>query len=120
MTHKHIAAVFIAVSMCAMLAASCAQSTESPTTESPAIETKDDEGDFGSDPDIGGSVGGDPDWSWLPPTCDATTGEVGDSDPDPDTGDVGGAPVGGYSASGRVRSPGIQPATPLRQKVQVT
>ncbi len=120
MLRQLAAALVVSVGGC-LLAASCG--TQGPAAKpvedgAPGVETEDD-GDFGGDPDVVGSIGGDtgePSWWWSPPSC-AATGQVGDSDPDPDTGsDVGGGPVGGYVPGGRVRSPGVEPATPCEGK----
>jgi hypothetical protein len=94
---KHFASALLAVLACAPLAASCVQHPETPPIDSPPLETKDDDGDFGGDPDVGGSIGGDPDvggsiggdpvYSWSPPSGTPTDGDVSDSDPDTNTGD---------------------------------
>jgi hypothetical protein len=75
-----------------LLVTSCVESPESPVIESPPMETKDD-GDpdvgIGTDPDVGGSIGGsgegDPAYSWSPPSGTPTEGNVGDSEPNPNT-----------------------------------
>jgi hypothetical protein len=109
-----------------LLAGACAQR---PPTESPPIETQDDDGDFGSDPEVGGSVGsdpevggsvgGDPAYSWSPPSGTPSEGDVGDSEPDPSAGSSGGdPPAWGYSPGNPIVSPGRQPAEPCDAKCE--
>jgi hypothetical protein len=104
---------------CSLLAASCGSpgpETEGTGGGAPTLETKDDS-DFGSDPDVGGSIGSvpsEPNWSWSPPSCAASDGDsAGDQDPDPGTSsDRGGALAGGYAPGNRVHAPcGRPPAT---------
>jgi hypothetical protein len=45
---KHLASALVSVFACAVLAASCARSLESPPIDSPRIETTDDDGDSSS------------------------------------------------------------------------
>ncbi len=117
MTHRHAAAAFIAASLCAVLAASCVQSADSEP-----IETKDEDGDVGSDPDTSSGIGGEPapDYNWSPP-ADVPSANTGDSDadPDPDTSDVGGA-IGGYSPSpaAPAHPPAVMPLAPCEDKCQ--
>jgi hypothetical protein len=86
MPRKHLASALVSVFACALLAASCTQSSEGPPIDSPRIEGQDDDGDFGGDPDVGSSVGGDdPAYSWSPPAGVQGDSDVGDSAPDPNT-----------------------------------
>jgi hypothetical protein len=98
-----------------LLAAACGQDPEGPPSE-----TKDD-GDFGSDPDVGGNIGGvssEPNWSFSPPSSAASDGDsAGDPDPDPGTSsDRGGALVGGYAPGNRVRVPCGRPPETCEEK----
>ncbi len=117
MARKHVAVASIAVSLCTVLAASCAQDTASQPTE-----TKDDDGDVGSDPDTSGSVGGVPAWNynWSAPTCNPSAGD-GDPDPDPppDTsGGYGPSPAGRFPARPPVRPPAVMPLAPCEHECQ--
>jgi hypothetical protein len=58
MRSQPLASSLLTAFACALLAASCAQRPESPPIDSPSIEAQDDDGDFGGDPDVGGTVGG--------------------------------------------------------------
>jgi hypothetical protein len=120
MRSSHIASAFIAASACALLAASCARSPASQPIE-PTIETTDDEGDFGTDPDTSGNIGAEPtepNYSWSLPSGDTSPGD-GDSDSnlDPDTSG-GGYPMPIYTPGSPVHSPRVMPLAPCEAKCQ--
>ncbi len=118
MTTRHVASAFLAVSLSAVLAASCAEDTAIQP-----IETKDDDGDVGSDPDTSGSIGWAPalpDYTWSAPTCDPSDGD-GDSDPDPPPDTSGGyspSPAGRSPARPTARPPAVMPLAPCEHECQ--
>jgi hypothetical protein len=125
MRAKHLGSALGSALACALLAASCVQSPESPPIDGPLIETTDDNGEFGGDPDVGGGVGSDPDvggsvgdpaYSWSPPSGTPSDGDVGDSESEPDAASSGGDAMWGYGPRSPVRSPGDQPANPCAEK----
>ena len=119
MSPKHLASALLAAFAGALLVASCAQGGPETAIESPPIETTDDDGDIGGDPDVGGSVGGDPAWSWLPPGGAPSAGDVGDPDPAPDTNSSGAGDLAGeYGPSYPVHPPGRQPPEPCEAKCE--
>ena len=81
--HHALTAIVVCFS-CSLPTASCSpgphtapELSEGPSSAGP-IAVKDDGDPFGSDPDLGGSIGSEPP-SWSPPS--------GDPDPDPDPGE---------------------------------
>jgi hypothetical protein len=139
MRTNHLAGAVVLALSCALLTASCLQgATATSKASEPGSDTepsglKDDGDPFGSDPDVGPSIGGSepPSAVWGPVSPEPSPGPVADPDPDPDpdtSGDLGLDPPWGHtpgsparpvgSRGSPARPPGREPPKPCDEKCE--